>query len=73
MKILFNLCFLIHLTSILASVATTVEFPDAVLEAAVRTALGKPTGELTDVDLAALIELHAEPRSSNTENAIQSL
>ena len=48
-------------TSVLA--ATPVDFPDANLEAAVREALGKPTRDITQDDLAGLTSLDAPFRT----------
>jgi Leucine-rich repeat (LRR) protein len=48
------------LTSI--TYAVDVDIPDPNLEAALREALGKPTGALTDTDLASLTSLSADNR-----------
>ena len=42
--------------------AVTVDIPDSQLEAAIRDALGKPTGDITDTDLAGLTGLDAQAR-----------
>ena len=42
-----------------AQAVTTVTFPDANLEAAVRSALAKPTGAITDVDMQTLTTFNA--------------
>jgi hypothetical protein len=41
-----------------AHAVTVVMFPDAGLESAVRSALAKPSGDITDVDMESLTELH---------------
>jgi hypothetical protein len=46
----------------LTASAAVVEIPDNDLEGAIRDALGMPTGELHDTDLATLTELHASGR-----------
>jgi hypothetical protein len=45
-----------------ARAQTNVTFPDPNLEAAVRSALGKPTGALTPADLGTLTTLYADWR-----------
>ena len=42
--------------------AVDVDIPDPGLEAAIRAALGKPTGTITDTDLEGLSSLHAHGR-----------
>jgi len=44
------------------AVPVTVDFPDPYLEAAVREALGKPSGDITDEDMAGLTWLTANTR-----------
>ena len=59
-----SLCFLIFILLSFITLAHGVEvtFPDPNLEAAIREALNKPEGPITDADLAMLTELDASGR-----------
>ena len=46
-----------------AETGTPVTFPDPNLEAAIREAIGKPTGDIYPSDLAGLTHLHAYQRN----------
>ena len=58
--VIFSLLTLLLTTSIAG--AQEVVFPDSNLEAAIREAIGKPTGKIDEVDLVGLTTLDAENR-----------
>lgn len=55
----------------LPALAVIVNFPDPGLEAAIREAIGKPTGDIYDTDLAGLTYLDAEERNIASLEGIQ--
>ena len=55
----------------LAAFADAVAFPDQKLETVIRSALGKPSGELLDTDLARLGSLHAGGRGITNLEGLQ--
>src|SRR5206468_1998512 len=56
------ICFLIAASAgfVLTGAAQTVNIPDPELQAAVRAALAKPTGDITEADMESLTTLFAE-------------
>ncbi len=56
-----TLVLMVALAQLQLAAATPVSIPDPTLETAVRDALGKPTGEITDADMATLTSLGAGP------------
>ena len=64
---------LLALTSFIASTpAQDVSIPDPGLNAAIRAALQKPTGPLTEPDLLSLTNLNAEGRSITSVDGLES-
>jgi len=55
----------------LPAFAVVVNFPDPGLEAAIRDAIGKPTGDIHDTDLSGLTELSASDRGISNIEGIQ--
>ena len=55
----------------LSALAGIVDFPDPGLEAAIRDAIGKPTGDILDTDLDGLMSLDASNRSISNLEGIQ--
>ena len=55
------LCVIVATVSVPTS-AVIVNFPDPGLEAAIRSAIGKPTGDIHDTDLIGLTSLDADNR-----------
>ena len=55
----------------LPAFAVVVSFPDPGLEAAIRDAIGKPTGDIYDTDLSGLTELSASDRGITKIDGIQ--
>ena len=51
--------------------AVVVNFPDPGLEAAIREAIGKPTGDIHDTDLVGLTDLNADNRGIVNLEGIQ--
>ena len=51
--------------------SSPVNFPDPGLEAAIRDAIGKPTGDILDTDLIGLAQLNANSRSISNLEGIQ--
>ena len=64
------LAFLVALVSVTGQ-ADVVSFPDPELEAAIRSAIGIPTGDILDTDLAGLRSLHAGSRGITNLEGIQ--
>ena len=54
-----------------ASIPVVVNFPDPGLEAAIRDAIGKPTGDINDIDLTGLAVLDARNRGIINLEGIQ--
>jgi len=59
------------ITISLPAIAVVVNFPDPGLEAAIRDAIGKPTGDILDSDLVGLSLLNASERSISNLEGIQ--
>ena len=69
--VLSSILILIMIISLDASAALIVSFPDPNLEAAIREALGKPEGPITDVDLSGLTVLDAQDKAISDISGIE--